>query len=149
MANKTNHDTTKSSGASAPGLSAAKHDAEGREIMDPTPMQPPLGYKKTLSLNEQIMQQVRIAKLQILEAQQLEETEEEADDFNVGEDFQPLSPYENDHMPTLANLKKQARDINLKIEKAKREAAIEAYKGTLKKPADPPAQPPSEINTDK
>lgn len=143
------HDTTKSLGASAPKLSPLKHNEAGEEIMDPQPMQPPLGYKKTLSLSEQIHQSVRLAKLQLLEAQAMEETEEEADDFEVGDDFQPLSPYENDHMPTLANLKKQAREINAAIDKAKREHAIEVYKNTLKKPADPPAQPPPEVNSDK
>jgi len=130
-------------------LSSEKHDENGGEIMDPTPMQPPLGYKKTLSLHEQIAQQVRIAKLQILEAQALEETEEEADDFTVGDDFEPFSQYENDNMPTLQNLKAKAREINLAIEKKNREIAIEAHKNALKQPPTPPAQPAGEINDDK
>lgn len=127
--------------------SPKKHDEEGRELTDPTPMQPPLGYRRTLSLSEQIAQQVRVAKLQLLEEMKLEETEDEADDFEVGDDFEPLSPHENDHMPTLANLKKQAREINLAIEKANRENAIRVHEQTLKKPATPAGQPPTEVAT--
>lgn len=117
--------------------SEEKHDDQGREIMDPTPMQPPLGYRKTLSLAEQIQQQVRLAKLRMLEDEAIAETEEEADDFNVGDDFQPFSPHENDNMPTLANLKKKAAEINKAIEEAKRKHAIEVYKKTLKTPPQP------------
>jgi len=113
--------------------SELKHTPEGFEITDPTPMQPPLGYRKTLSLSEQIAQQVRIAHLKILEDSAIEESEEDADDFNVGDDFEPLSPYENDHMPTLANLKKQAKEINDQIEKRKLEVAINQHKEKIEK----------------
>lgn len=110
-----------------------KHTAEGLEITDPTPMQPPLGYRRTLSLSEQIAQQVRIAHLKILEDSAIEETEDEADDFEVGDDFEPLSQHENDHMPTLANLKKQAKEINDKIERRKLEVAINTHKDKIAK----------------
>lgn len=138
------HDTTKSSGLSEAKRAPEKHDEFGGEILDPTPMQPPLGYKRSLSLSEQIAQQVRIAQLKILEDNALHETEDEADDFEVGEDFEPLSPHENDHMPTLANLKKQAAEINAAIKKRNTELAIEAHKNAIKKTAavtSPPAQP--------
>lgn len=113
--------------------SEEKHTEEGFEIIDPTPMQPPLGYKRSLSLSEQIAQQVRIAHLKILEDSAVSETEEEADDFEVGEDFEPLSPHENDHMPTLANLKKRAKEINDAIEKRKLELAIDMHKEKIAK----------------
>lgn len=113
--------------------SERKHTKEGFEIPDPTPMQPPLGYKKTLSLSEQIAQQVRIAHLKILEDSAIEETEDEADDFEVGEEYEPLSKYENDHMPTLANLKRRAREINDAIEKRKLEVAIGQHKDKIAK----------------
>jgi len=139
------HDTTKESGVhKAAKYSPDKHNEDGGEILDPTPMQPPLGYKKSLTLTEQIAQQVRIAQLKILEDQMLEETEEDADDFEVGEDFEPLSKHENDHMPTLANLKKKAAEINAAIKKRNTELAIEAHKNSIKKTqavTSPPAQP--------
>lgn len=110
-----------------------KHTPEGYEITDPTPMQPPLGYKKSLSLSEQIAQQVRIAQLKILEDSALQESEDEADDFDVGDDFEPLSQHENENMPTLANLKKKAAEINAAIEKRKLEVAISQHKEKIAK----------------
>lgn len=108
--------------------SQEKHTKEGYEITDPTPMQPPLGYKRSLSLSEQIAQQVRIAHLKILEDAAIAETEDEADDFEIGDDYEPMSKYENDHMPTLGNLKKRAKEINDAIEKRKLELAISQHK---------------------
>lgn len=138
------HDTTKTSGLSEAKRSPEKHDEDGGEVIDPTPMQPPLGYKRSLSLSEQIAQQVRIAHLKILEDSAVSETEDEADDFEVGDEYEPLSKYENDHMPTLANLKKKAAEINAAIKKRNTELAIEAHKNAIKKTAavtSPPAQP--------
>lgn len=134
------HDTTKSEGHSAPKLSPQRHDDNGYEKLDPTPMQPPLGYKKTLSLSEQILQQVRQYKQQLLEDDAIEETDEEADDFEVGEDFEPLSPYENDHIPSVKKLKADAKAINAKRTEAIRKKAIEeheAKKAAAKPPTDP------------
>lgn len=131
--------------------SAEKHDDNGFEITDPTPMQPPLGYKKSLSLSEQIAQQVRIQSLRMLEDMRVEETPEEADDFNVGEDFQPFSPHEIENMPTLANLKKKAQEINDAIEKRKLELAIDQHKEKIaktKKKVAPEAPPTDHSDTD-
>lgn len=135
-----NHDTTKTSGVlKEEKLAPERHNENGEEILDPTPMQPPLGYKKTLSLHEQIAQQVRLAKMQILDDVTLEETDEEADDFDVGDDFEPLSPHENDHIPSVKKLKEQARAINAKIKKAQNDKAIADYKKA--NPSGTPASP--------
>lgn len=115
--------------------SRARHDEHGREILDPTPMQPPLGYKRTPTLSEQIAQQVRQMKLEILQGDSVvEESEDDADDFQVGDDFEPLSPYENDHIPPLAVLKKRAKEINDAIKEQNRRAAIAAHEKAIKKP---------------
>lgn len=140
------HDTTKPAEVfKAEKRAPEKHDENGGEVIDPTPMQPPLGYKKSLSLAEQIAQQVRLAQLRILEDNAVAETEEEADDFEIGEDYEPLSKYENDHMPTLANLKKRAKEINDAIEKRKLELAIQQHKDKAEKhvqKAKEAAEPP-------
>lgn len=126
------HDTTKTSDAfREPKKSPEKHDENGNEIGNPTPMQPPLGYKKSLSLAEQIGQQVRLAKLEMLENRHLEETEEEADDFNVGDDYEPLSPHENDHVPSVAVLKERAQKLNEQIKEANRRKAIDRHREEL------------------
>lgn len=102
-----------------------RHDENGREILNPTPMQPPLGYKKTLSLSEQIRQQVRAFKH--MEDNE-PETEEEADDFEIEDDPQPESRWENDMIPSI----KESR------------ARLRALEAEAKKYAKPPeaAEPP-------
>lgn len=69
-------------------------DGEGREIPNPVPMSPPVGYVKRESIADQIRAAIRAASLEA--AQAGAETEEEANDFDVGEDFDPESPYEHD-----------------------------------------------------
>lgn len=130
---KSFHDTTESTALKEPNKHDAKHDQNGGEIGNPVPLEPPLGYKRSLSLSEQIAQQVRIQTLRILEDQAIHETDDEADDFEVGEDYEPLSQHENDHMPSLANLKKLQKQINDKIEKRKLELAIEDHKTRIEK----------------
>lgn len=75
-------------------------DEYGREILNPIPMAPPVGYNRTPSLSEQIRSMVRSECLALeAEAAGLE-TFEEADDFDVGDDFDPSSPYEEVFDPT-------------------------------------------------
>lgn len=139
------HDTTLSKHENKlPGRAPDKHDAEGGELGDPTPLEPPLGHRRSLSLAEQIGQQVRIAQLKILEDSMSPETEEEADDFEVGEDYEPLSRYENDHMPTLANLKKRAKEINDQITKVQLKHRIAEHKKRIREntPQEEGAVPP-------
>lgn len=71
-----------------------KFDEEGREVMDPLPIAPPIGYKKAPSISETIRNMIRSERLkQEAEAQGFESFEE-ADDFDVGDDYDPKSPYE-------------------------------------------------------
>ena len=116
-----------------------RFNSRGEEVLDPTPMQPPLGYKRTPSLAEQILQGVRAAKYD--EYMSLEETEEEADDFEV-EDMEPFSPHENENMPTLQALKREAARINEEIKAA---ALREAMPEKKEEPA-PKAPAPSDTS---
>lgn len=85
-----------------------RFDENGHEILNPTPMQPPLGYKPTLSLAEQIRLQVRQLKnLEDMEP----ESEEEADDFDVDDDPQPVSRWENDMIPSIKEVRIRAREL--------------------------------------
>lgn len=69
-------------------------DEYGREKPDPTPLAPPIGYNRQPTLRETIRAMVISEKLkQEAEAAGLE-TFEEADDFEVGDDYDPTSPYE-------------------------------------------------------
>lgn len=111
-----------------------RHNDAGEEMLDPVPMQPPLGYKRTPTLSEQIAQQVRRMKLELLQDDSVSETDEEADDFEVGDDFEPISPHENDHIPSIKQLKAKAKEINDQIAEANRRAAIAAHENALRKP---------------
>lgn len=76
-----------------------KYDEQGREMMDPTPIAPPIGYKKSKSITEQIREMIRSEKL-AQEANNLEmESFAEADDFDMAEDPDPKSPYEEQFEP--------------------------------------------------
>lgn len=112
-----------------------RHNEAGEEKLNPVPMQPPLGYKKAPSLAEQIAQQVRRMKLDLLQSDNVAETDEEADDFEIGDDYEPLSKHENDHIPSISVLKQRAKDINDQIKEANRRAAIEAHENALRKPS--------------
>lgn len=81
---------------------------DNHEILNPTPIAPPLGYKPSLSLVEQIRQQVRLAKAM---DDNEPETEEEADDFEIEEDPQPESRWENDMIPSIKETRKRIREL--------------------------------------
>jgi len=123
-----------------------KHNEFGLEIVSPKPMQPPLGYKRAPSLSEQIRQQVLAHKLEMLE--HLEETEEEADDFEVEDDFEPASPHENEHMPTVKELRLRAKEINEEVKRRN----LENLRDQLKRENDAkrgvPEAPPSRTSSE-
>lgn len=76
-------------------------DTHGHEIPDPTPVEPPIGYVKQPSLAEQIRQAILSDRLKREAEEAGLETFEEADDFNVGDDYDPSSPYEETFEPVV------------------------------------------------
>lgn len=85
-----------------------RFDENGREVLNPTPMQPPLGYKKAPSLAEQIRQQV-LAMRHLQDDEP--ETEEEADDFEIEDDPVIESRWENDMIPSIKESRKRLREL--------------------------------------
>lgn len=79
-------------------------DATGAEVLDPTPMEPPLGYNAQPTLADQIRMAVLSEKLAEEMRTQGMETFEEADDFDVGDDYDISSPWENDFDPPFAEI---------------------------------------------
>jgi len=75
-------------------------DKDGREVLDSTPLALPIGFERPMSLEEKIALRVRmeVASQRLGEAGY--ETLEESDDFDVGDDYEPNSPYEEhfDHL---------------------------------------------------
>lgn len=68
------------------------------EVTDPTPMAPPIGYKKQPSIWEQQRALIRQELSRHAESQGFESFEE-SDDFDVDDDFDPTTPYEADFDP--------------------------------------------------
>lgn len=85
-----------------------RHSADNKEILNPTPIQPPLGYRPTLSLAEQIRLEIR--QLKSLDDNE-PETEEEADDFDIDEDPAPQSRWENDTVPSVKESRRKLREL--------------------------------------
>lgn len=72
----------------------AEIDMHGREVPDPTPMAPPVGFIKQPSMIENIRNLVRSEALRQAALTAGAETFEEAEDFDVDDDIDPTSPYE-------------------------------------------------------
>lgn len=82
----------------------ARQDEEGREIPDPRPMEVPSGMKVPETMAERLMRLMRndprFAQ-NYLGAGDDVESFEEADDFDVGDDIDPVSPFEEHFDPAL------------------------------------------------
>lgn len=74
-------------------------DEFGREIPDPTPMAPPVGYKRAPTMVEIIRQQIQGEQMKAAAAAMGKESWEDADDFDVGDDYDPTSPWEEQFDP--------------------------------------------------
>lgn len=82
----------------------------GKLVPDPVPMAPPVGYVKQISMIDQVRDMVRSERLrQEVEAAGME-TFEEADDFEVGDDYDPTSPYEEVFDPVEMGLRRKLTD---------------------------------------
>jgi len=75
-------------------------DERGRELLDGRPMEPPVGYNAQPSLMDRIRKMVTDAQIQRDLAKAGAETFDEANDFDVGDDFDPSSPWEQYYEPT-------------------------------------------------
>lgn len=78
---------------------------DGSEILDPTPIAPPIGFTRTKSMMEQVRDMVRSERLAEEARREGYETFEESEDFDVDDDFDPSTPYENDFDPPISEVK--------------------------------------------
>lgn len=90
-----------------------------KEIPDPTPIAIPAGFHRPPTLEERMMLFIRSERFKQHMDQSGEETFEEADDFDVGDDFDPSSPYEEhfDHVVNIENLKTEIKQNKAKKSK--------------------------------
>lgn len=87
-------------------------DEKGKFYGSPIPLEPPLGYKRTPSLHDQVRELIRSERLATIAREQGYETLEEGDDFDVQDDYDPRSPWEHNFDPIvdpdrLSELQKQ------------------------------------------
>lgn len=127
------------------------HDDRGREIPSPLPMAPPVGFVRQPSLSEQIRAMVRSEKLRQEAEAAGAETFEEADDFDIGDDFEPSSPYEANFDPMTpaerAALESQGRDVDRilgPVPKPKKEKSSADQADTDTEAAKPPKSGPAD-----
>lgn len=78
----------------------ARLDEHGRELLDDTPMSLPVGFGRPETLAEQVQRLVRGAVSQAAADKEFE-TFEDAEDFDVDDDFDPSTPYETFFDPIL------------------------------------------------
>lgn len=77
-----------------PGTGKAVLDEHGREIFNPVPMDPPVGFVQEPSMMDLIQRQIN-KHLELLRGDEEIDSEEEANDFDAGpEEFDPFSLYE-------------------------------------------------------
>lgn len=101
-------------------------DEFGREVVSDLPMAPPVGYKKSPSLHEQIRDMVRSEKLRMEAEAAGMESFEEADDFDIPDDpIDPSTPYEADFEGgRVRDLKRKASDAAVLEAETLRKASV-------------------------
>lgn len=75
-------------------------DAFGHEVPDPRPMEIPAGFKRPETLQEQVARLVQ-GSISRKAAEDGHETFDESEDFEVDDDFDPSTPYEEFFDPAL------------------------------------------------
>lgn len=105
-------------------------DQLGRELLDGTPIAPPVGYRKTPTMVEHIREMVRSERLAAEAAAAGFETFEEADDFNIADEDgeMPSSPHENEFDPPVKEMLAEGKAAK---EKREREEAAEKRRQEL------------------
>lgn len=89
---------------------ANRFNENGEEVLNPTPLQPPVGYRAQPSLIETIRAQVRAHHYATLDMEP--ETEEEADDFDIPDDpADPQSRWENDMIPSIKETRARIKEL--------------------------------------
>lgn len=117
------------------------HPLYGRELLDPDPMQPPVGLKRPPSLLETVRDQIRIAKMTALD--QIQETEDDADDFDVDDsDMDPTTRWENDYEPSLRESKRIRAQLEQQLAAAEAAAPFTQAPQGQSAHAQPGATPP-------
>lgn len=130
-------------------LSKGLHQ-DGTPVLDPTPLAPPIGYKKQPSMVELVRDMVRSNALSEAAIRSGLESFEEAEDFDIGDDLELMrSPWENEFDPPLSEVLAAGKAEIEKNLKEARKAARErdnppVPKNSPKEAEKPPTDGPNE-----
>lgn len=119
----------------------AELDAQGREVLDETPLVLPVKALRRPSTLDEIRQYIGIVNQEAARSGQ--ETFEEADDFDVGDDHDPHSPWEMavDQEENWSAFREQLEEQRVQAAKGRR-AGVEPPPGATPAPTpSPPAAP--------
>jgi hypothetical protein len=101
-------------------------DDKGREKIDPRPVAMPVGFGKPPSMQERIRELFK-AERELYESEKEFETFEDADDFDIGDDYDPASPFELSFDPEEPDYSKRAitEDVPKGDPKAEEQQTVE------------------------
>lgn len=111
--------------------------ADGSEKLDRTPIAPPIGYQRQVPLHLQIREMVRSEALRQAAEAAGAETFEEADDFEVDDDYDPTTPYENDFDPPLKDVREDVEQERKARSKAQEKSVADDKSASGIPPAKP------------
>lgn len=103
--------------SSDPGTGKAILLPDGREVVSPMPVAPPIGYQSEPSIMDRLSQMLE-ARLATLGGDDvLDESDEEANDFDVPdpEDLQPRSVYEIELLPEAPALREEKPAVSVEV----------------------------------
>lgn len=119
---------------------------DGTPILDPTPIAPPIGYKKHPSMVEIIRDTVRSENLARLARESGAETFEESEDFEIGDEPpERQSPWENEFDPPLAEIARAVEEARAPVGGAGGPPPAAVPEAPPPPPAAPPAAPPPDL----
>lgn len=122
-------------------------DEHGREILDPVPMAPPLGYSRQPSLVELVRDMVRGEHLRRAALEDDKDDFETFDNFEIPDDpGDPHSRWENDFDPPVKELLKEGdKSLSEKSRAATERPKEPKGDDPLKEPKATPPKPSSEV----
>lgn len=93
-----------------PGLGQAVLLDDGREVLNPVPMEPPVGFKEEPSMM-QMMEAMIKRHLAGLNGEDELDSVEDAIDFDVPDDVDPTSPYDVEMMDEFPSMPRSEEDV--------------------------------------
>lgn len=117
-----------------------KAKLKGYEDIDPTPIELPIHMTLPPTLQQQMAAMIRSQEFAQAIAARGFETAEEADDFDVGDDYDPSSPHELHWDPDVQA--EVPRDVKVHLDRARSTFDDAVKKSRSKKKEDPKPVPP-------